>query len=694
MRGITAIIAVILLLMISIAITGFAYFFLIGTVQTATNETSTQLQQQTNIIGESFAVEAVDKNKVIIRNKGITEIKNLKFYVDNKEINIIQEPPPIATNQIGTYILNLTENQNPNSLKISSLGLNIEQNVNGSLYYVCISNDECTAPPASGCADPNTKRTYNPAGTCNQATGKCEYSYTDSLCSSPPADECANWNTKRTYNSPGNCSGQGQCSYTSYTDIPCSLLEECASGVCSSAAMQAYTLTSNSDFKQGTYQNINDLNNDTIMIGGRWEKIGNSAGNYFVEVNGKLYIIGGDSFEGGPNNVTDELDTITYTVTKRKDMSKLRELLTVDTVNGKIYAIGGDATRWIEEYNASTNIWSWRNNSLDIHKAHSSVVYNGKIYTVGSEYGGYQNRTGLFDPSTRAVTRLADMAFGRDRFPLVLLNDKIYAIGGGMGTNTTEELDLTTNTWTLKNSRLPVPYLRYHQAHAVNNKIYIFGGYEQSKGPYVLYNRTYEFDPAVDIIREVSPMHYKRYRFDSVKINEFLYAISGATEVDISSSMEMYDVYNDKWFFINNLTEKGVRDFDAIIYENKIFVVGGVNGSGSYTDTIQVYALQKQGNFTSPVFDAGTTADKYFVNVTLSSEPLYAGTQIELLYSIDGAAFVSAGIVSGAGLATEAFIINQQGKNIQYKIIMTSDDVYLEQHSPVIQDITLNYFVI
>ena len=61
------------------------------------------------------------------------------------------------------------------------------------------------------------------------------------------------------------------------------------------------------------------------------------------------------------------------------------------------------------------------------------------------------------------------------------------------------------------------------------------------------------------------------------------------------------------------------------------------------------------------------------------------------MYSIDGAPLVSAGIITANGLTTKTFNINKLGKNIQYKVVLTSDDTYLEQHSPAVKDITLNY---
>ena len=182
MRGITPIIAIILLLMITIAITGLAFVFLSGTTESAAQAGEAQLEQQTQLIGESFAIEIIDKNKVIIRNRGATELKNMKFYVDGKEVNITQGPSSIPINQLGTFVLNLSENTNPNALKISSLGSKTEQSVSGIMFNPCASDSDCSTPPQISCVNSSsTLRNYSSQGVCG-SDGKCAYTPIDTQC--------------------------------------------------------------------------------------------------------------------------------------------------------------------------------------------------------------------------------------------------------------------------------------------------------------------------------------------------------------------------------------------------------------------------------------------------------------------------------------------------------------------------------
>jgi len=88
--------------LITIAITGFAYTFLFRTIQTTSNATHTQLQQQ---IGTLFSIEGVDKNQVYIRNKGTVPLTGLAFYVNNVNVNYAG-PAALNPSQIRAYFLN------------------------------------------------------------------------------------------------------------------------------------------------------------------------------------------------------------------------------------------------------------------------------------------------------------------------------------------------------------------------------------------------------------------------------------------------------------------------------------------------------------------------------------------------------------------------------------------------------------
>lgn len=115
-----------------------------------------------------------------------------------------------------------------------------------------------------------------------------------------------------------------------------------------------------------------------------------------------------------------------------------------------VYELGGyypssrEFSNGILHYNSETGIWSQsadgilaRSGRLKTNRyRHRSVVFNGKIITLG----GYNSADGrlrdveIFDPATGASETLPGMLRPREDFDAVVLNNRIYVLGGYDGT--------------------------------------------------------------------------------------------------------------------------------------------------------------------------------------------------------------------------------------------------------------------
>jgi N-acetylneuraminic acid mutarotase len=201
-------------------------------------------------------------------------------------------------------------------------------------------------------------------------------------------------------------------------------------------------------------------------------------------VNGKIYAIGG--WLGGELiSAVEEYDPATNTWTKKADMLKARYNLKTCVVDGKIYAIGGGGGhRRIEQYDPVTDQWTRKTNMTNGRGFLGVSVVNGKIYAIGGSSGeGTISIVEEYDPVTDSWSRKADMPTARISLSTAVVNDKIYAIGGyywdnvnSLGANyaAVEEYDPSTDTWTTK-APLPVP--TYDPATVVvDDKIYVIGG--------------------------------------------------------------------------------------------------------------------------------------------------------------------------------------------------------------------------
>ena len=191
MRGITPIIAIILLLMITIALVGFAFVFLSGVFESVANATETQAVQQAKKFGENFRIDAIGGNRVVIRNLGTTDLSSLKFYVDGRDVNYTG-PSSLEKGGIATFILDLNATPNPSSLQVSSPSKEVSRDVKALLYKPCASDSECAL--SDYCLNSTALRNYTT--TACGSDGRCTQNYADIACASDKICENAACNPR------------------------------------------------------------------------------------------------------------------------------------------------------------------------------------------------------------------------------------------------------------------------------------------------------------------------------------------------------------------------------------------------------------------------------------------------------------------------------------------------------------------
>jgi len=103
MRGISAIIAVVLILLITISLAAGAYFFFSMTMSQTTTAAQQGISQTMTQMTKSFAIEAVDGSRISIRNTGQAQLSNFSVYVDNIPVNTSQVS--IAPDEVKTILI-------------------------------------------------------------------------------------------------------------------------------------------------------------------------------------------------------------------------------------------------------------------------------------------------------------------------------------------------------------------------------------------------------------------------------------------------------------------------------------------------------------------------------------------------------------------------------------------------------------
>ncbi|WP_347217151.1 kelch repeat-containing protein [Chryseobacterium sp.] len=197
---------------------------------------------------------------------------------------------------------------------------------------------------------------------------------------------------------------------------------------------------------------------------------------------------------------------------------------------------GGDA-KYIEKYNITDNKWNVLNTTLLTKKFANSETYDNKIYI----FNGWGNsHLEIVDLATSTVTKGAVNRSYTGNAGSAIHNGKIYVFGGSglNGAKTTvfsdrfQYYDIASNTW---NPLPDMPTARETKGKIVNDKLYVIGGFNGTP----------------------------------------------------SRLINVYDLKTNLW--VNQYKmPAGIYGHSLAVYDNKIFIVGGVNNQSflAYFDTI------------------------------------------------------------------------------------------------------------
>jgi hypothetical protein len=105
MKAVSEIIAIILILMITIAIAGIAYTFMSTTMASTTAAASSAIDTTTTGMATSFVIDSIDVAKVYVRNTGQTAISDLSAYINDMPAHYNFAQSQITPGQVGTITI-------------------------------------------------------------------------------------------------------------------------------------------------------------------------------------------------------------------------------------------------------------------------------------------------------------------------------------------------------------------------------------------------------------------------------------------------------------------------------------------------------------------------------------------------------------------------------------------------------------
>ncbi len=210
----------------------------------------------------------------------------------------------------------------------------------------------------------------------------------------------------------------------------------------------------------------------------------------------------------------------------------------------------------------------------------ATVVVNGKIYAIGGLNGGPQSAMEAYDPEKDIWTKKADIPTPRGGIAASAVDGKIYVFGGHRiafePLDTVQMYDPAKDKWTRK-KRMPVPIDRMTTS-VVSGQIYLIGGWDF---PDDVYATVFQYNPEGDTWTRKADMPTARGGHAAVVFEEKIYVFGGGTFKETTHGgiryfdvVEMYDPAEDRW------TRKPKMPVPKIglgveTVDGKIYTIGG-----------------------------------------------------------------------------------------------------------------------
>merc|ERR1712091_667191 len=208
-------------------------------------------------------------------------------------------------------------------------------------------------------------------------------------------------------------------------------------------------------------------------------------------VDGKLYALGGASNDGELAPLLDTVevyDPAANTWDTVAPMPSKRWMMAAGVVDGKLYALGGEnfdgsVLDTVEVYDPAANTWDTVAPMPTARGSLAAGVVGGKLYALGGNAGGddFVHTVEVYDPATDTWHTVAPMSTKPANLAAAVVDGKLYTLGGLVNDPAIEETgqkaidtvgvyDPATDTWAVV---APMPTARYGlAAGVVDGKLY------------------------------------------------------------------------------------------------------------------------------------------------------------------------------------------------------------------------------
>jgi N-acetylneuraminic acid mutarotase len=263
------------------------------------------------------------------------------------------------------------------------------------------------------------------------------------------------------------------------------------------------------------------------------------------------------------------------------------------------------AATGIKDSHINAPYWSIGENMSGGRNELTAVVLNGKIYAIGGEDkttgGSQKNSVEVYDiAKEKWVQDIKPMPLPLDHTASVVYDGKIYVVGGFLKhkvpTDKVFIYDPQKNQWQ-EGKSLPSSIGAALNAQFINGILYVVGGVNSSNVPV---NTNYAYDPKTNTWTTKAPMPTARHHLQTAVVDGKLYALGGrilgdgvpSEDMDEALSNfnrnEMYDPQTDSWTVLQPMLTKRSGFAAAASSDGNIYVFGG-EGIGKVIDSVEKY---------------------------------------------------------------------------------------------------------
>ena len=224
---------------------------------------------------------------------------------------------------------------------------------------------------------------------------------------------------------------------------------------------------------------------------------------------------------------------------------------------------------------------------------HASTCFNKTVYYLGGK--DQTNKIGVImndvwqlrlDLKPLKWEQMASLNEKRWLTDIIVYQDTLVVVGGGNGDKVLSSGECFLKLMNKWQAISNLNYARYgHQLVVCYERLYALGGWNTST-----LSSVERLSSLADQWQYSEPMLTTRKWFTAVNYQNCIYVIGGKTQErnDVLSTTEKYDPIEGRWTFVCELNFARYSH-TASVLENKIFVVGGCNATGTAVKEIECY---------------------------------------------------------------------------------------------------------